>query len=115
MIDNWQSYFKDFLKPKTTDVSKALDARNAIAHPDPKHPEIPAADAVSYLTAIRDIGTAISAKPVVDGVTRSSRTNSRMPPPRWGWAPEMVAKQLAEPAAFSYRAADVVWRAAHLG
>jgi Swt1-like HEPN len=48
MIDNWQSCFRDTFKQKTrTDVSKALDGRNAASHTSS---EIPAADAISYLT-----------------------------------------------------------------
>jgi hypothetical protein len=64
ILDNWQSCFKTNFKTKTrTDVSKALEARNAIAHASG---EIPGADAISYLTAIRDIGIAISADSVTD-------------------------------------------------
>src|SRR5690349_5974826 len=48
MIDNWQTCFREKFKPKTrTDVSRALDGRNAISHASS---EIPAADAISYLT-----------------------------------------------------------------
>jgi hypothetical protein len=64
MLDNWQSCFKNSLKIKTrTDISKALEARNAISHASD---EIPPADAISYLTSVRDIAIAISAKPVTD-------------------------------------------------
>src|SRR5882672_8901055 len=50
MVDNWQSCFKDMFKSKTrTDVSKALDGRNAVSHASG---EISASDAISYLTAI---------------------------------------------------------------
>ena len=52
-------------KPKThTDVSKALDGRNSVSHTSS---EIPAADAI-YLTAIRGVAEAISAKAVVEAV-----------------------------------------------
>jgi hypothetical protein len=66
MLDNWQSCFKDKFKNKTrVDASKAFDARNAFAHsPD----EIPAAEAISFLVAIRDIAIAISADTVVDTI-----------------------------------------------
>jgi hypothetical protein len=80
MIDNWQSCFKDTFKQKTrTDVSKALDGRNAVAHTSN---EILAADAISYLTAIRGIAEAISAKTVIDGVR---------PPPRL-WASHRISR-----------------------
>jgi hypothetical protein len=66
MLDNWQSCFKDIFKIKTrTDISKALEARNAISHAT--H-EIPAADAISYLTAIRGVALAISASAVADSL-----------------------------------------------
>jgi HEPN superfamily Swt1-like protein len=66
MLDNWQSCFKDTFKNKTrVDVSKAFDARNAFAHAGD---EIPSAEAISYLVAIRDIAIAISAHIVVDTV-----------------------------------------------
>src|SRR6516225_1316846 len=53
IIDNWQSCFKDKFKQKTrTDISKAFDGRNAVSH---ARGEIPAADAISYLTAIRGV------------------------------------------------------------
>jgi hypothetical protein len=65
MIDNWQICFKDIMNNKTrTDVSRAFEARIAIAHATDD--EIPAADAISYLTAIRDIAVAISADDIVD-------------------------------------------------
>jgi hypothetical protein len=68
VLDNWQSSFKDSFKVKTrTDVSRAYDARNAIAH---AVDELPPADAISYLTAIRDIAIAISA----DAVTNTVKT-----------------------------------------
>jgi hypothetical protein len=64
IFDNWQSCFKANFKIKTrTDVSKALEARNAIAHASG---EIPDADAISYLTAIRDIAIAVSADDVAN-------------------------------------------------
>lgn len=97
MIDNWQSCFKDGLKPKTrTDVSKALDARNAVSHASG---EIPAADAISYLTAVRDIGVAISAKAVVDGIKPLIDDQIRTAATAMGVAPDMAVKKLAEPAA----------------
>src|SRR5262245_61510484 len=66
MLDNWQTCFKDTFKAKTrTDVSKALDGRNAVSHASG---EISAGDAISYLTSIRDIATVITAKPIAIGV-----------------------------------------------
>ena len=66
MIDNWQPCFRDTLKARTrADVSKALDGRNSVSHASG---EIPAADAISYLTAIRGVAEAIPAKAVVEAV-----------------------------------------------
>ncbi len=97
MIDNWQSCFKDGLKPKTrTDVSKALDGRNAVSH---AAFEVPAADAISYLTAIRDIAVAISAKSVAEAVAPMIDDQIKAAASAMGVAPEMAAKKLAEPAA----------------
>ncbi len=66
MLDNWQSCFKNIF---TTDtryaVSKAFQGRNKLAHTSR---EIPPADAISYLTAIRDIALATSATSVIDVV-----------------------------------------------
>ena len=97
MIDNWQSCFKDSLKTKTrTDVSKALDGRNAVSHASG---EIAPGDAISYLTAVRDIATAISAKPVATGVQQMIDDQIKSAASAMGVAPEMAAKKLAEPAA----------------
>ena len=97
MIDNWQSCFKDTFKHKTrTDVSKALDGRNAVSHATS---EIPAADAISYLTAIRGVAEAISAKAVVDGVKPLIDDQIKAAAKAMGVAPEIAAKKLAEPAA----------------
>jgi hypothetical protein len=66
MLDNWQTCFRHALTNKArTDVSKALEARNAISH---AVGEIPAADAISYLAAIRDVALAVPAPSVVDSV-----------------------------------------------
>jgi predicted AAA+ superfamily ATPase len=92
MIDNWQPCFKDGLKAKTrTDVSKALDARNAVSHASG---EIPAADAISYLTAIKGIADAISAKSVSDAVKTMADDQIKAAASVMGVAPEMVVKTL---------------------
>ncbi len=66
MLDNWQTCFKDSLTLKTrTNVSKALEGRNTIYHAED---EIPVPDAISYLTAVRDIAIAVSADVVADTV-----------------------------------------------
>jgi predicted AAA+ superfamily ATPase len=97
MLDNWQSCFKDTYKAKTrTDVSKAFDGRNAISH---AHGEIPAADAISYLTAIRGVAEAIPAKAVVDGVKGLIDDQIKAAASALGIAPAAAVKQLSEPSA----------------
>jgi predicted AAA+ superfamily ATPase len=97
MIDNWQSCFKDKFKQKTrTDVSKALDGRNAVSHTSS---EISAADAISYLTAIRGVAEAISAKAVVDGVKPLIDDQIRAAAKAMGVAPDIAVKTLTAPAA----------------
>lgn len=97
MIDNWSSCFKDAFKPKTrTDVSKALDGRNAVSHASG---EISATDAISYLTAIKGIADAIAAKAVADAVKAMADDQIKAAASAMGVAPEMAAKKLAEPAA----------------
>jgi hypothetical protein len=97
MIDNWQSCFKDKFKQKTrTDISKALDGRNAVSH---TASEIPAADAISYLTAIRGVAEAIAAKPVVDGVKPLIDDQIKAAAKAMGVAPEIAVKTLTAPAA----------------
>ncbi|MFM9863449.1 MAG: DUF499 domain-containing protein [Micropepsaceae bacterium] len=97
MIDNWQTCFKDSLKAKTrTDVSKALDGRNAVSHASG---EIPAADAISYLTAIRGIAEAILAKSVVDSAKQLIDDQIKAAAAAMGVAPELALKKLTEPAA----------------
>src|SRR5262249_23678727 len=97
MIDNWQSCFKEKFKQKTrTDISKALDGRNAVSHTSS---EIPAADAISYLTAIRGVAEAISAKTVVDGVKPLIDDQIKAAAKAMGVAPEIAVKTLTAPAA----------------
>jgi predicted AAA+ superfamily ATPase len=97
MIDNWQSCFKDTFKQKTrTDVSKALDGRNAVSHTSS---EILAADAISYLTAIRGVAEAISAKTVIDGVRPLIDDQIKAAAKAMGVAPEIAVKNLSEPVA----------------
>ena len=97
MLDNWQSCFKDTFKAKTrTDVSKALDARNAVSH---ANGTIGDADAISYLTAIRGIAEAISAKAVVDGIKPLIDDQIKAAATAMGVAPEMAVKKLGEPVA----------------
>ena len=97
MIDNWQSCFKDTFKQKTrTDVSKALDGRNAVSH---TASEISAADAISYLTAIRGVAEAISAKAVVDGVKPLIDDQIKAAAKAMGVAPEIAVKTLTAPVA----------------
>ena len=97
MIDNWQSCFKDSFRQKTrTDVSKALDARNAVSHASS---EILAADAISYLTAIRGVAEAISAKPIVDGVKPLIDDQIKAAAKAMGVAPEIAVKTLTAPVA----------------
>jgi hypothetical protein len=68
MLDNWQSCFKEAFSNKARyDVSRALDGRNAVSHATT---EIPKAEAVSYLVAIRDIATAIDAKEVSELINK---------------------------------------------
>jgi hypothetical protein len=60
MIDNWQSVFRDGLKPIVRNhVSFALDARNAVSHAGET---IGDADAVAYLRSIQAVAEAIDAK-----------------------------------------------------
>jgi hypothetical protein len=110
MIDNWQSCFRNAYKPKTrTDVSKAFDARNAIAH---ARAEIPAADAISYLTAIRGVAEAILAKAVVDGVKPLIDDQIKAAAKAMGVAPDLAAKKLNEPIAPQLELGDgkYIWR-----
>jgi predicted AAA+ superfamily ATPase len=110
MIDNWQSCFKDTFKLKTrTDASKALDGRNAVSHTSG---EIPAADAISYLTAIRGVAEAISAKTVVDGVKPLIDDQIKAAAKAMGIAPEIAVKKLNEPAAPQLELGDgkYVWK-----
>jgi predicted AAA+ superfamily ATPase len=97
MIDNWQSCFKDTFKQKTrTDVSKALDGRNSVSHTSS---EIPAADAISYLTAIRGVAEAISAKAVVEAVKPLIDDQIKAAATAMGVAPEVAVKTLTAPVA----------------
>jgi predicted AAA+ superfamily ATPase len=97
MIDNWQSCFKDKFKQKTrTDISKALDGRNAVSH---TASEIPAADAISYLTAIRGVAEAVSAKAVVDGVKPLIDDQIKAAAKAMGVAPEIAVRTLTAPVA----------------
>jgi len=97
MIDNWQSCFRDTFKAKTrTDVSKALDGRNAVAHTSN---EIPAADAISYLTAIRGVAEAVSMKAVVEGVKPLIDDQIKAAAKAMGVAPEVAVKTLTAPLA----------------
>jgi predicted AAA+ superfamily ATPase len=97
MLDNWQSCFKDTFKQKTrTDISKALDGRNAVSHTSS---EIPAADAISYLTAIRGVAEAISAKAIVDGVKPLIDDQIKAAATAMGVAPEVAVKKLSDPVA----------------
>jgi predicted AAA+ superfamily ATPase len=97
MIDNWQLCFKDTFKHKTrTDVSKAFDGRNAVSH---SSSEIPAADAISYLTAIRGVAEAISAKAVVEGVKPLIDDQIKAAAKAMGVAPDIAVKTLTAPAA----------------
>src|SRR5262245_50961832 len=97
MIDNWQTCFRDTFRPKTrTDVSKALDGRNAVSHTPT---EISAADAISYLTAIRGVAEAISAKAVASSVTPLIEDQIKAAASAMGVAPEIAVKKLSEPAA----------------
>jgi predicted AAA+ superfamily ATPase len=110
MIDNWQSCFKDTFKQKTrTDVSKALDSRNAVSHASS---EIPAADAISYLTAIRGVAEAISAKTVIDGVKPLINDQIKAAAEAMGVAPEIAVKKLSEPIAPQLELGDgkYVWK-----
>ncbi len=92
MLDNWQSAFKDSFKAKSrTDVSKALDGRNAVSHASG---EISAADAISYLTAIKGIADAVSAKAVSDAVKVLANDQIKAAASAMGVAPEMAAKSL---------------------
>jgi predicted AAA+ superfamily ATPase len=110
MIDNWQSCFKDTFKQKTrTDVSKALDGRNAVSHTSS---EILAADAISYLTAIRGVAEAISAKTVIDGVRPLIDDQIKAAAKAMGVAPEIAVKKLSEPVAPQLELGDgkYVWK-----
>jgi predicted AAA+ superfamily ATPase len=104
MIDNWQSCLRDTFKTRTrTDVSKALDGRNAISHTST---EIPAADAISYLTAIRGVAEAISAKAVIEGVKPLIDDQIKAAAKAMGVAPEIAAKTLTAPAAMQLDLGD---------
>jgi predicted AAA+ superfamily ATPase len=93
MLDNWQSAFKDSFKAKSrTDVSKALDGRNAVSHASG---EISAQDAVSYLTAIKAIAEVIAAKPVAVSVQGFIDEQFNAKAAAAGISPEMAAKSLA--------------------
>jgi len=95
MLDNWQSCFKDLFKAKTrTDVSKSLDARNAVSHASGT---IPDADAISYLTAIRSVAEAVSAKAVVDDIKPLIDDQIKAAATSMGVAPELAVKKLTEP------------------
>jgi predicted AAA+ superfamily ATPase len=60
MVDNWQSVFRDHLKPTVrSHVSLALAARNDTAHAGGT---IGDADAISYLTSIKAVAEAIDPK-----------------------------------------------------
>jgi predicted AAA+ superfamily ATPase len=110
MIDNWQSCFKETFKQKTrTDVSKALDGRNAVSH---STSELPAADAISYLTAIRGVAEAISAKTVIDGVRPLIDDQIKAAAKAMGVAPEIAVKKLSEPVAPQLELGDgkYVWK-----
>jgi hypothetical protein len=95
MIDNWQSVFRTNLKPKVrTDVSKALDGRNAVSH---AHGEIAAADAISYLTAVKGLAEALQFKPVTDAVQPLIEDQIKAAASAMGVAPAMAAKKLEKP------------------
>jgi hypothetical protein len=97
MIDNWQSVFKDGFKAKTrTDVSKAFDGRNAVSH---ANGVIADADAVSYLTAIRNVAEAIQAKAIATDVGKLIDDQFKAAASAMGVTPAVAAKTLAEPAA----------------
>jgi hypothetical protein len=94
---NSQSCFKDTFKAKIrTDVSKALDGRNAVSHAST---DIPAADAISYLTAIRGVAAATSAKTVVEGVKPLIDDQIKAAAKAMGVPPEVAVKTLTAPAA----------------
>jgi hypothetical protein len=93
MIDNWNTCFKDTFKPKArTDVSKSLDARNAVSHASG---ELSAGDAVSYLTAIKGVAEAIGAKPVAASVQGYIDEQFQAKAVAAGISPAMAAKSLA--------------------
>src|SRR5262245_29172061 len=97
MIDNWQACCKEKFKQKTrTDISKALDGRNAVSHASS---EIPAADAISYLTAIRGVAEAISAKAVIESVKPLIDDQIKAAAKAMGVAPEVAVKTLTAPIA----------------
>jgi hypothetical protein len=79
-----------------TDISKALDGRNAVSHTSS---EILVADAISYLTAIRGVAEAISAKAVVDGVKPLIDDQIKAAAKAMGVAPEIAVKTLTSPVA----------------
>jgi predicted AAA+ superfamily ATPase len=96
MLDNWQSAFKAGFKPKTrTDVSKALDGRNAISH---ANDTISHGDAISYLTAIRGVAEAIQAKTVAGEVAKLVDAQIKAAAEAMGTSPEVAAKSLSGPA-----------------
>jgi predicted AAA+ superfamily ATPase len=104
MLDNWQSCFRESFKQKTrTDVSKSFDGRNAVSHTSS---EIPAADAISYLTAIRGVAEALSAKAVVDGVKPLIDDQIKAAAQAMGVAPEVAVKTLTAPIAPQFDLGD---------
>lgn len=95
ILDNWQGVFRDGFKIKTrNDVSKALDGRNAISHASD---EIPAADAISYLTAIRDIALVIPAKAVAEQIAPMIEDQIKTAAAAMGVSQDMAVRKFSAP------------------
>jgi hypothetical protein len=110
MLDNWQSVFRDGLKPVIRNhVSFALDGRNASAHAGET---IADRDAIGYLLSIQAVAEAIDAKsgasfkPLIDDQTKAMAA-------ALGVSPEVAATKAAEPsaqAAFDLGEGKYVWK-----
>lgn len=94
MIDNWQSVFREGLKPVVRNhVSFALDARNAASHASEPMPD---KDAIGYLISIQTVGEAVAPKsgaqfkPLIDDQAKAMAL-------ALGVAPEVAAAKAAAP------------------
>ena len=94
MVDNWQTAFRDGLKPIVRNhVSLALAARNDMAHASGT---IADTDAISYLRSIQAVIEAIDAKSAV-GIKALLDDQTKAMAEAMGVSTEVVAKTIAAP------------------